>query len=486
MNNEHKMSITMLPENVTLDIFDFTRKISRDSYKTGYVWEVWGWEELARVCRRWRQIIFASPLRLHIQLRCKRGTPVKILLRSWPASFPIAIDFHDALSRRVDEDNVFAALKHSNRVCYLVLYITAQHLAKLAPVMQEQFPALTKLWLSLRPMDQPVFLDEFLPACGSFGGSPRLLQELHLDAIYFHDLPVLIYHSHDLVTLHLSRMLLHRCIPPSGMAVCLSQLTKLESLYIGFERDNSFPGGSPTTNTRDVLGLLPALTSIKFDRVCSYTEDLMARIDCPRLNSILLRYHHDPFNDFHNSHIFEFINRSEDPRLTLFSQVIMDPYNGRLHLQFLHEDHVPISFQFQNFFNQFWGASRIGQVFTQLSAKLSSVRHLSVNSSEESLGISNTDWAYILRSFTGLQTLFVSRGSVECIACALDEETADELLPTLEILCLENGPANSGAKFCSDRQLSGRPVTFVRTSTEFEESLRTSKSSKMGKKLVFF
>lgn len=114
-------------------------------------------------------------------------------------------------------------------------------------------------------------------------------------------------------------------------------------------------------------------------------------------------------------------------------------------------------------------------MFRQLSAKLSNVRHFSVDSRRqfEGLGISRTDWVHILRPFPSLQTLLVSPGDARNLARALDEETADELLPALDLLCLENGPADSGAKFLEDRQRAGRPVTFVRTKTEFREIRKT-------------
>jgi hypothetical protein len=46
-------------------------------------------------------------------------------------------------------DNVFAALGHRYRVCYIDLWgLTSSLLEGLAAVMQEPFPSLTCLWLS--------------------------------------------------------------------------------------------------------------------------------------------------------------------------------------------------------------------------------------------------------------------------------------------------------------------------------------------------
>ena len=52
MNNKYKMSITIFPDDVILDIFDFIR-ISRLDLGISYdYWEL-EWTRLAQVCRRW-------------------------------------------------------------------------------------------------------------------------------------------------------------------------------------------------------------------------------------------------------------------------------------------------------------------------------------------------------------------------------------------------------------------------------------------------
>ena len=466
MNREYKMTIAMIPDEVMLDIFDFIRIINFS--ELGPHSYAWKWERLAHVCRRWRQIVFASPLRLHIQLLCKRGTPVRTHLSCWPASFPIAIDFHDGLTNRlVDEENAIAALEHpsaTNRVCLLNLLATPYLLEKLATVAREPLPALTRLQLSLSYLYSPVLLDRFLPV----GGSP-CLQELFLDAISFKDLPEFIHAARDLVTLHLSRMLESRWLSPAGMALCLSPLTKLRFLFFGFETYISLP--DRPTRAPAIRAVLPALTSIHFDYACNYVEDLVSQIDCPRLNYIRLRYPHDSFVSRQDFQIFNFIDRSEDSRLTLFNRVTVDLVTGDLYLKFWHESHFPIFFWFEDY-NWRDLSVPIIQVFSQFSNKLSNVRHFSINSREQvqGLGISRTDWVLVLHSFTSLQTLRVSSGDVKYLALALDEETA--LLPALDLLCLEGGSANSGVKFLEDRQRSVRPVTIVKTLTEFRKILR--------------
>ena len=77
------------------------------------------------VCRRWRQVIVASLpspslTSLHI---C---TPVRKYLCRWLTTFPIAINYNisNGITPDEDDDNIFAAFEHSNRVYLLNLRLT--------------------------------------------------------------------------------------------------------------------------------------------------------------------------------------------------------------------------------------------------------------------------------------------------------------------------------------------------------------------------
>jgi hypothetical protein len=52
-------------------------------------------------------------------------------------------------------------------------------------------------------------------------------------------------------------------------------------------------------------------------------------------------------------------------------------------------------------------------------------------------------------------------------------ETVIDVLPSLELICLEAQPVPSFEKFVAVRRLSGRPVTIVNTMTEFSKSLES-------------
>ena len=114
----------MLPDNVLLEIFCFYREKEESKNTFDLVWE---WHLLVHVCRGWRQVVFGSPLRLDLRILCTPTTPARKDLGIWPA-LPIVIDirnkdepYHNNLPTS-SEDNIVAALEHSDRVCNIWIY----------------------------------------------------------------------------------------------------------------------------------------------------------------------------------------------------------------------------------------------------------------------------------------------------------------------------------------------------------------------------
>jgi hypothetical protein len=273
--------MSVLPDNVLLEIFDFYRK--NHPYTRYGVWE---WHLLVHVCRRWRQIVFASLHCLNLQLLCTFGTPVRNL-GIWPA-FPIVMDYHSFPDRGLtphDEDNVIAALKHLDRVrvCDVRFAATGSQLGKMATVLQEPFPMLTDLSIDIKTNvgNVPVLPANFL------GGSALYLQKVTLFGIPYPALPMLLLSASNLVTLSL------RSIPPTGyispeaMVVGLAALPRLETFTIGFQSATSRPDQIPPPPVTRVV--LPALTFFEFHGASKYLEDLVARINSSQLNHISIR-----------------------------------------------------------------------------------------------------------------------------------------------------------------------------------------------------
>jgi F-box-like len=83
-----RVTIGSLPDDVLLEVFDFDQ-VAIDKDEDEYPWS---WKKLVHVCRRWRYIIFESPIRLNLRLFLKKKSPVRKLLDVWPA-FPLVISF---------------------------------------------------------------------------------------------------------------------------------------------------------------------------------------------------------------------------------------------------------------------------------------------------------------------------------------------------------------------------------------------------------
>ena len=106
-----QVTIDTLPDDALLYVFDF------------YVAQASGveaWHKLVHVCRRWRIIVFGSPRRLNLRIKCTDETPVKEKLDIWPA-LPIIISGHCESSNSLD--NIKAALEHHGRVYQIELCV---------------------------------------------------------------------------------------------------------------------------------------------------------------------------------------------------------------------------------------------------------------------------------------------------------------------------------------------------------------------------
>ncbi|KAN0128299.1 hypothetical protein V8E53_013883 [Lactarius tabidus] len=406
-------TISMLSDDVMLEIFDFCRK----NHDLGNRWfelleDVWDWHILAHVCQRWRQVVFGSPLRLNLRILCTNGTPVRKHLDIWPI-LPIHIEY--VLNGPVecnDEDNVIAALDHPVRLSAVGLQLTGRQLGKIATGMQQPFPALTHLYLGTHVSnDAPVLPCEFV------GRSAPCLQSIELVGVPFPALPGLLSSTSDLVTLHLLDIPQIGYISPEAMVAALASLIRLEDLEFEFQSPDSRPDQihlPPVTRT-----VLPALTSFYFRGVREYLEDFVARISAPLLDTIEIDY----FNqlvDFEVPQLRRFIDHSEDLHQAM-----------RCFVGFQHNyssfsagpiTHIPETESFDDFPRHIvvriqcqgidWQVSHMAQALNQISAVLSNMVHLAIDSKEISPdpeGMDDVDWLQFLRPFSSVQTLFVSQ-----------------------------------------------------------------------------
>jgi hypothetical protein len=309
----------MLPADVLLEIFDHCRRneLGHGTENPYARYLAHGaWHTLVHVCQRWRQTIFASPRHLALKLRCTNGTPVRKNLNYFP-TLPIIIRYGSSFTPG-DEDNLFAALELPDRIFYIDIFASNLRLQNIAAEMQQSFPALTVLQLTV--VDRVYWTMTALPD-GFLGGSAPCLQEISLDGLSFPALPTVLSSANDLVVLRLKNIpwIGYFHVSPEAMVLGLATLTRLETLHIDFESPSPIPGQACLPpETRAVL---PALTYFEFRGVWDYLEDLVSRIHCPQLNRIAITVEYVSDNDFRAAQLVEFVNRSDSLQPILFGRV---------------------------------------------------------------------------------------------------------------------------------------------------------------------
>ena len=415
-------TISVLPDNVLLDIFWLYKK-ERNEENPAY--PVWKWHRLVHVCRRWRQVVFASPRRLDLRIRCTSGTPVREYLGIWPV-LPIFIDYHFLFNRSgSNEDHIVAALdsEYLHRICGVWLAVTGSELERITRVMQEPFPVLTSLTITSRGGDAVALPAEFL------GGYAPRLQEITLNRIPFPALPTLLLSTIDLITLKLANIPPTGYISPESMVVGLAALPRLKDIHIIFQ---------PTTLRSDRIPLppvtrsvLPALTNFRFEGASEYLEDLVSRIDVPQLNRFSISYLNQ-LPDFRVPQLPKFIDRSFGPKLALikYARLSFSSYN----VSFL-TGHQSNSSQVQDevrgpLFSVSilsheidWQVSHMAQVLSRFSTTLSNVVHLKLfdfKEDRQSDGTDNAEWLHLLHQFSAVKMLYVSNELAGHVALTLE------------------------------------------------------------------
>ncbi|KAH9964039.1 hypothetical protein BGW80DRAFT_1462916 [Lactifluus volemus] len=280
-----RVTIGSLPDNVLLDIFDF----HQDSINE----RPWDWEDLVHVCRRWRFIIFESPVRLNLQLFCTKNSPMRKLLDVWPP-FPLIIRLDYIYSYPVWDweginltNNLAAALEHRDRVHEIRVHTfnaPDRVCEQIITEMEKPFPALRSLSFGSD--------DEILSELDTLlNGSAPCLQDLTLLGISSPSLARLLSSTSDLTSLNLYYITNSGYISPETMATSLSALPKLECLVIIFE----FPIPHPERRNRaPTRFILPALTKLEFEGLSEYLEVLAARFDAPLLDEFLITFFDQP------------------------------------------------------------------------------------------------------------------------------------------------------------------------------------------------
>jgi hypothetical protein len=474
------MTADVIPDDVWLEIFDFDRLSKPDSHP-------WEWARLAHVCRKWRRLIFASPLRLKLRILCKSGTPVRENLGIWP-DVPILMHYADywrgGIKLQVgDEDNVIAALEHPDRlyrVCLDANRLPLGSLGNIIAMLQKPCPVLT--CLSITADDR----NELVLPTGFLGGSAPCLQRFQLCGMPFPALPTLLLSASDLADLILSNIPPTGYISPEAMAGYLATLTRLKTLRLEFQ--TIAPHSARILPLPIEQTVLPSLCELSFSGVFNYLEDFVARIDTPQLNTITICYLDQGIDfeqDFEQPQLSEFFNRSENLKETLSDRckitLITDNDQVDFHIIggatatdksgcWYSDEGISVSICCEYVDQQI---SRLTSLLGWISPIISDMVHLDIQSDSVIYAedLEDVDWLEFLCQFSSVQTMFISESVTYPISRVLEDTTEvvdTEVLPALDLLCLDGQPVSSIYDFLAFRRRLGCPVTFVNTWQDFE------------------
>jgi hypothetical protein len=437
--------IDVLPDDALLEIFDFYIKPEAEA-----------WQSLVHVCRRWRNLVFESPLRLNLQLRCTPETLTRNTLDVWPA-FPLIVKGNMTLA---GTDNVTAVLEQSNRVREVNLTLTGRQLEKVLAPMQVPFPELTSLRLISGGEMLPVIPDSFL------GGTTPHLRFFTMDGIPFPGLPKLLSSANYLVDLWLTNIPHSGYISPEAMIALLSVLSSLRTLSLKFQSPQSLPERETPPPPPPKRPVLPTLDFFLFKGVVEYLEDLVTFIDTPQLKDFYITF----FNEieFDTPRLAQFINRTPKLRKRDADVQFTDNFarvglpRGSRTLE------IAISCRGPD-----WQLSSVAQVCNSALHPLSMVEDLYIEHRYSQLvwkndAIENTLWLELLFPFTAVKNLHLSSVFAQGIAAALQELVGDrivEVLPSLQNISVEglerSGPFQENiGKFTAARRHSSHPITI--------------------------
>ena len=415
------------------------------------------WPTLMHICRKWRRIVFGSQRALRLQLFCTHGMAVLKTIDCFPA-LPIVVQYggSQALDPPApeDEDDIIAALTHSDRITSINLTVTSSLLKKLSAI-KKSFEKLEHLILLSRDGMR-------LTLPNSFQWGPHL-RHLHSTGIAFPALLQLLHLSRNLVDLHLHEVLDPSHTPPEALINALTNLIQLRSLSLHFLPTVRHLSSPPPSGE---LVVLPALSRLNFQGSTEYLEGLVARIDTPLLGNIEVTIFNK--SNFGFSTLRKFIDRIGMHKSYRRAEILS---SGNAISIFLTRPGDLTCLKFQSFREPLSEQlSIVAQICIQLSVFLCNVEELHISAqrpSNEEHGLYSERWQEIINSFTGVKWFHVSGNLSANIVRPLrlvPGKPREFVLPALQNLyILQPGPCYSCLReavvsFMVSRRLSCRPI----------------------------
>ena len=454
-----------LPEDTLLEIF--AHYLPKDSESR--VNDVDKWHNLVHVCRRWRNIVFESPRRLNLRIRCTARTRVRAMLNVWP-DLPLVItdpywSARPGRSLIEGADNIVAALELKDRIRQISFFNCPRFIwTRIMPAMLGSFPALTSLAITLE--DETIVVGAF-PEAFLVESAPRL-RSCFLMGIRFPGIQKLLLSTNRLVDLTLRDTPYSAYISPEAMVTCLSAMVDLKTFWLEFPSRGSITDRLRHWQRRPPLtpAVLPSLTKFRYEGSCEYMEDLLSRIDAPSLSQVSLWLFYLPIFDTPQLHSFL-------ARTRIFescSKSVVTFYANEVY--FTHGNRFSLGISSLTLSSQL---SSLVQISTLSFPPVCTSKRLDVRLGRNAvphhqyvLNAEVIQWLQFFRPFMALKYLCLDSNFARRIVPALRysqlvTEGAMQALPALQSIFLEGISyrlQNAVEEFVSARQLSGLPVAI--------------------------
>jgi hypothetical protein len=433
------------------------------------------WYKLVQVCRRWRYLVLESASYLRLSLVCARGTPVATMLAHSPP-LPLIIDHLDQYDNVTakDEEGIFLALRHRDRLRRIRIMKAIPILQKLIMVLDGEYPILEHLYITdqryLRPM---IKRNTEL----NFPENFRAPQIRCLVLMNF-AIPIgspLLTTTGNLVTLNLGMIPRSVYFRPNALLQRLLLMPQLEILGIFFNSD-ILRGDMErqllhTTITTRIT--LPNLRRFGFQGANAYLEALLPWITMPLLERLQVYFFNQP--TYSIPHLQQLTDNTGNLRLKYARLTFYDDHVGMI--VYPHKEAKMYTLDMSLIGRNFdWQVDSAAQVCRMLRTVLFEVEHLVLDYERHNISLwwgavaHRTHWRELLGTFDNAKTLYLRFWLVEQLARALqsgEEESSTELLPELQELSYltvqgTGASYDAFAGFIDERQKAGRPVTVVR------------------------
>ncbi|KAI9454583.1 hypothetical protein BJY52DRAFT_1188866 [Lactarius psammicola] len=357
-----------------------------------------------------------------------------------------------------DEDSLLAALEQSDRVYSIGLTVSSSLLNKLSTISRP-FSGLEKLRVLVGPSPSYSPLDQ---DCLSLPPSASLP-------------------SRDLVDLQLNEIPGVGYFSPEAFANALCGVTQLETLslhFLSLPPRRNYPALPPPSWDRVNL---PTLTCFRYRGISKYLDNLVARINAPRLGDIDITFFSQPTLDAWQLGLF--INCIEMWRSPLRAEILSS--RGAISISITSTQPGTLArLGLQISCEQLdWQLSFISQICDHFFSFLFSVGDLgimTIGSSSVPDDMDNEQWLRLIRAFGGAKDFRVAGELVTDVLCAIrpTDEEHNTALPSLRNLHVQNPmsmrgpPRDSVESFVTQRRLSGHPLqkyySYIRRPTAEE------------------